>query len=491
MTSRRDRVGLLGAALWAAAGAPAALGQVGAANRVQVLDRQLQQLDRQFRLSVPEGQPIAERALVDAGASLRVAFFSIDDETSDAHYLRQFDGRVYARVEIDGAHRFYGRLKFQYDDWNSGQSFDGDGDDWNDPFLDRLWYEFDLRGLRRAQTGEHTDYNFNVKLGKEYFYWASGLVLSQNLYGGTADVELGSFGFTALVGQTSPLETVDFDASRPAFDDDTERLFAGGMLELRNNPNHAPYVFFMAMLDENDEGQVNLGGAFPTRFDYDAYYAGVGSRGSLGSSLRYRAEFVYQFGESTTSSFDPVGFGPLPQTKEDISAMAGLLGLTYLVQDHSDTRLDFELLAGSGDDDRLSSSDTFGGNLPGSRDTAFNSLGYVNTGIALAPEISNLLSIRAGVSTSPLRSRGDLFRNLRVGVDGFVFMKIDEDAPISARTDRGENFVGGEIDLFLSWRILSDLMFDVRYGLFLPGDAMPSGEDDPRQFIYLGVTYAF
>ncbi len=460
-------------------------------SQVQALERQLQQLERQYRLSVPEGQPIDERALFDAGASLRAAFFSIDDETSDAHIMRQFDARVYARLEIDGAHRFYGRIKAQYDDWNSGDSFDGDGDDWNDPFLDRLWYEFDLRGLMRAQTGERTDYNVNLKVGKEYFLWGSGLVLSQNLYGGTLDLEFGSIGLVGLVGVTSPLETIDFDASRPAFDDDTERLLAGGMFEWRGDPGHRPYAFFMAQIDENDQGFANLGGAFPTLFQYDSYYAGVGSRGSLGAAWRYRVEFVYEFGEGYSTSLDPVGGGAIPQMKEDISAMAGLVGLTYLFRDKGDSRFDFELSAGSGDDDRLSSSDTFGGNAPNTTDRAFNSLGYVNTGLALAPDVTNLLTVRAGLSTNPFRSSGYFFENMRVGVDGYLFTKIDEDAPISATTNAGDRFVGGEIDVFLSWRMLSDLMFEVRYGVFLPGEAMPDGQDDPRQFFYAGVTYAF
>ena len=29
------------------------------------------------------------------------------------------------------------------------------------------------------------------------------------------------------------------------------------------------------------------------------------------------------------------------------------------------------------------------------------------------------------------------------------------------------------------------------YGLFLPGDAIPGCQDDPRHFVYAGVTYAF
>ena len=43
--------------------------------------------------------------------------------------MRQYDTRLYLRAELDGAHRFYGRLRFEYNDWNSGRSFDGRGDE--------------------------------------------------------------------------------------------------------------------------------------------------------------------------------------------------------------------------------------------------------------------------------------------------------------------------------------------------------------------------
>ncbi len=55
----------------------------------------------------------------------------------------------------------------------------------------------------------------------------------------------------------------------------------------------------------------------------------------------------------------------------------------------------------------------------------------------------------------------------------------------------GEQFVGGEIDFLIDWRITSDLNVDFRYGIFIPGEAMPDGEDDPRHFFYIGMTYGF
>ena len=58
-------------------------------------------------------------------------------------------------------------------------------------------------------------------------------------------------------------------------------------------------------------------------------------------------------------------------------------------------------------------------------------------------------------------------------------------------TTTDDSFIGGEIDVGLDWRFTSDLSLILRYGVFLPGEAMPSGQDDPRHFFFTGVTYAF
>jgi hypothetical protein len=54
--------------------------------------------------------------------------------------------------------------------------------------------------------------------------------------------------------------------------------------------------------------------------------------------------------------------------------------------------------------------------------------------------------------------------------------------------------VGSEIDLSLEWRLLSDLDVNLRYGAFIPNQAAFAGlnnQDNIRQFLYVGVTYAF
>lgn len=486
--SRSRRAVTAAAAIGALALSGRAFGQANP-NAVSRLERQLRDFDANYRVSIPQDQPIAERVFIDAGATLRFGFYSIDDDLSHGHVLRQYDGRAYARIELDGAHRFFGRLRFQWDDWNDGDSFDGEGDDFNDPVVERAWYEFDLRGLERARTGVSPDYNFNIRAGKQFIIWGSGLTLSAVMWAGLAQAEFGRLVFTGVGGITSSMDVVDFDGSRPNFDDHTDRIYGGGQVEYRFD-NHTPYAFFLAQIDDNSPENDLIGG-LATQFGYDSQYLGFGSKGSLGAAWSYRAEIVKEFGRTFSSPFDPVGGAAVPQTRDDIDAYAGILGLTYLFRDNNDSRLDIDLVGGSGDDDRLDSSDTFGGNRPGTDDTSFNSLGYVNTGVALAPEPANLLALRVGYSTTPFNRTPGFFEGLRVGVDGYLFAKIDDDAPISALTIPGERFIGGEVDVFADWRITSDVTLNTRYGVFFAGDAMPNGLDKPRQFFYVGVTYAF
>ena len=452
----------------------------------------MQQIDASYRLMVPSDQPISERLVLDYGGATRFGFYGIDDENSSTHILRQSDTTFYLRAELDGTHRFFGRMRLLYNDWNSGDSFDDDGDELEAPIADRYWYQFDLRGAALADRGEYLANNLNLRIGRQFTRWGTGLTLSNVLYAALVDVELDDFGIIGLVGLTPSTGTVDFDGSRPGFDNDTDRAYYGGSFEYRGWAQIRPYVSFLVQRDENDRDAFtfNIGNiSFPTQFNYDSEYLAFGARGTLGPQITYRFELVHETGEGMSNSFDPSTGLAVAQTREDIDAWAGQFTLTWLKRDEADTRVEFEILAGSGDDDRVDSSDTFGGNMPGTDDNAFNSLGYANTGLALAPEVSNLLMFRLGASWSP---PGHMLESdsLRLGVQGFIFSKLDEDAPINVHTDNN-SFIGGEIDFVVDWQVTSDINASLRYGLFLPGDAMSDGEDDPRHFFYMGVSYAF
>jgi hypothetical protein len=300
----------------------------------------------------------------------------------------------------------------------------------------------------------------------------------------------GALDFQVLAGVT-PYTTIDFDSSRPQFDDDTLRGFYGAMVNLRVGPSqeHRPFLYALAQQDyNNDDPRVT--GDVVTRFEYDSFYLGAGSTGTLGDRLVYGVELVYEGGRGLSNSFTNQGGSLVPtdQTKEDITAFAADLRLEYLLPDPGRTRFTAEAIFATGDDDRVHTSNTFGGNRPGTDDQSFNAFGLLNNGLAFAPNISNLIVLRGGASTFPLTDYKPM-RNLQVGADLFLFAKADENAPIDEPTTSGR-YLGFEPDLFLNWQIRSDVTLALRYGIFFPdGDTVVGNE--VRQFFYGGLTFAF
>jgi hypothetical protein len=450
--------------------------------------RELSELQLDTRLRANTDIPPGQRYLFDYGAFLQFNYLSIDDPEGENRILRETDFVPYARLNIDGAHEFFARGRIGWRDFNDGDSFDFRGDESVDGDLERGYYRFDLQRSQAAYGGNPTDFQLILQGGRDLAYWANGLVLGEVLDGFT--ITAGNERFTVeAIGGVTPIRTVDIDGSRPNFDHNTRRGFFGGMLSV-DLGNHRPFVYGLYQKDWNDDDDLTIG-LIETDFEYDSAYIGFGSAGAIGDRLRYGVEFAYELGDTLSNSFviAPGGaLNPINQTEDDISAWAFNAKLDYLAPDIYQTRLSGELTVASGDDDRGSTSNTFNGNAAGTTDGAFNGFGLLNTGLAFAPEVSNLIALRGGLATFPLPDHG-AFRRLQVGADVFVFAKYDNDAPIDETT--GENrFLGWEPDIYLNWQLTSDLTLALRYGLFFPNDEnFPN--DDTRQFFFAGLTFAF
>lgn len=471
---------------------------------IQRLERQLRQTELQYALKANPELSIGERAMIDYGALASFGFLMVDDSDQRTRVLRQYDLQTYGYVNVDGVHEFFGRARFTYRDFNPGDSFEGNGDHWVHPFYDRLWYRFDLRRAIEAYEGRYSPNNLRFQIGRQYVTWASGLTLSEQLYAAVLDLEVGNlFDFRFLAGTTPESSVVDFDSSRPSFDGETNRLFLGAELTLTKFDNHKPYLFVLSQQDNNKEDASTLVFSFvpgfptpiPTRYDYNSIYWGIGSNGNILPKLRYEIEGVYQTGEGLSNSYDPVTLnvpppvGTFTQTYEDIEAWAVRGQLSYHLLDENLTKFELEAVAASGDDDRaLDTSNTFGGNTSGTNDNAFNAFGYVNTGLAFAPPVSNLTMVRLGASTFPLRD-SNWTRRLQIGFNAFLYGKTDTDAPIDEATS-SDWLLGSEVDVYANWRLASDLVLFARYGVFFPGEAITADKDE-RHFFYTGVTYSF
>jgi hypothetical protein len=116
----------------------------------------------------------------------------------------------------------------------------------------------------------------------------------------------------------------------------------------------------------------------------------------------------------------------------------------------------------------------------------------VNTGLVFAPEASNMAIPSVALSLSPFKGN-EILGDTRFSVNAFLYARLDPDAPISVPVNLGGSaLVGSEYDFNVDWRIWSDLNMSFRYGIFVPNSPLFTDvESEPRQFFYVGATYAF
>jgi hypothetical protein len=456
---------------------------------VDHLERNLQQIQLGTQARVDQDLaklPPDRRALIDYGGYLTFSYLAADDATHAKHAFRGYELVGYGRLNLDDANEFYARGRAEYRDYNPGDSFDGEPSHLQGR-LEEAWYRFDLQRFVAASGGKAPPFDVTFKGGRQFAAWGNGLTLDQYVDGGSAEVRAGPVAVDLLACVTAR-ETIDFDITRPHFFRDTHRGFFGARVSLPVGP-HTTYAYFLAQRDLNRDEPADVH-VIPTRYDYDSFYAGFGSGGALTDHLAYRTEFCFEGGHTLSNSFDPATERPLAQQTDRIEAYAANFRLDYLPNDFHRSRLSAEVLIASGDPDRVNTSGTFGGNRPGTADHAFNALGVLDTGLAFTPQVSNLMMLRVGASTYPLPQQG-MFERLQTGVDLFVFGKTRRDAPIDEPTGDG-HYLGFEPDVFVNWQLADDVILAVRYGIFFPGDAIPSGQSKHlRQFVYAGITYAF
>ncbi len=445
---------------------------------------ELERLRLETVLQASKEIPAGQRAFFDYGAYLTFTYLSVDDSNNENHVLRQYDAIAYTRLNFDNAHEVFVRLRTSYRDFNDGDSFDGEGDDWIEPTLDLGYYRFDLARYMGAYKGQELNGNMVVQVGRDVVYWGNGLALGQVLDGVVLQVSGGNLQMDAIAGVT-PERTIDFEASRPDFDDDTRRGYYGLLLSAQID-THRPFIYGLIQRDYNDDSTYTLG-TVETTYGYDSYYIGVGSSGTLSDHLRYGAEIAYEGGKAKSNSFAVAGpfLTPIEQTEETISAVAADFRVDYAVQGPSRTWLSAELLLATGDDDRLHTSNTFAGNASGTTDNAFNGFSLINTGAAFAPVVSNLIMARVGVSSFPFHEQPAL-RQMQIGADLFAYAKFNEDGPIDEVTQDGR-YLGWEPDIYLNWQVTSDVTLAVRYGIFFPNEDV-IGSDEIRQYFSTSVT---
>ncbi len=434
-------------------------------------------LEEEVRAALDTELPADQKIELDWGGWYSFNLFLFDDGLNPSRTYRRHDLRVWGSGSLDqGAHQFYARLKLQHVDFNSGDSYDGNDDDWIGPNLDRGFYQFDLRQAAKVYQGKRLDWNLNVKVGRDYMELGTGYALSLPMDHVRVRMELGDWELLGLAG-TTIRSTDDIDLSRPNAGN-SERNFWGGQLTYTGFEKHEPFAYFFYNEDQNREGRP----VYLFRdFDYDSWYVGLGSTGELVTDLRYSTEWVLEGGRS---SGDRSG-----HDRDAIQAWALDAGLEYLAPTPKRPRFSLEYMFASGDPNRaLSPTNTLGGNTHGN-DNSFVGFGYRDTGLSFGPRLSNLHVWRAGAAFVPFEKCEPL-KDLELGTDWFLYWKNRRNGAVSDFTaNRQSGYLGWEMDYFLTWRLTSDLSWTTRLGTFFPGRGF--SDQTTRTFFLMGMTWSF
>lgn len=329
--------------------------------------------------------------------------------------------------------------------------------------LDLGYYSFPLGGV-------------DVRAGRQFMIVGRGLVFADVLDGLTTSYRFeNGFTFDTLAG-TSLHRQDNLDTRVLGFDrGHNDRHFVG--LQGRYRESHRGFTYHAFALAQMDDTKSEDPRQDFLDFQYQSRYFGFGSSGTLHHRLSFATETVAERG--TSRGFDG---------RADIRANAITANFAYDFREKWTPIATFDYGFGSGDPIRLSvtsSLDLGPSRLAG--DENFLYFGQFDGGLALAPRLSNIHIYRLGFRCRPFAHTIGWPSDLVAGFKVSSYHKHRNTGVISdPLANQPFSDVGDALDLFTSWKVLSDFNVLIEYGGFKPGAAYRAdARDETERF---GVT---
>jgi hypothetical protein len=484
-----------------------ALAQSADSPTFAVQQRFLEEQIRPLIQSELRSAAVEDRFQYDFGAVLRYTGLWFQDpgpafpfpirgvpEFQASRAAHDFDFRPWLAASLDKVH--YGFIRAQLDFL---QYYEGDAykrsSDWRGPFVDIGFYRFDVdEACRFYGCTEVENWAADLTIGRQFLYVGRGIAFALTTDAISLDWQCGDWA-GLLFGSQSVRHFDNIDRSVPGFSR-SDREFFGAQLEYERWDHHRPYIFAVVQRDRSDESPENL----QQEYDYDSEYWGIGIRGEalFGEgetgfgieNLQYFGEFIIQTGHSIGDDNNPA---TISSSRDEIESWALDVGLIYYPQHRTKPRVMLEFARASGDDDRFTPQNTQFGNKPGTDDEGFLGFGFLNTGVSFAPLLANLEFVRLAGALRPFEECCQWrMSDMEVGSSFFLYWRPEDKAGVSdVRADiPGHHLLGSELDLFLNWRLSSDLYVLLNYGVFFP-DADSFTVERSRQFVGLTLTWLF
>lgn len=379
------------------------------------------------------------------------------------------DVRLWASHVFDARHEAYVRVR--------KADFDFTRDD-TLPFLDlRTKEQFDL---------DLAYFDFpcggaSLRAGRSFMLLGRGLVLAEVLDGLQVRRRFGSGLVLEALAGTSLHRQDNLDTRVLGFDrGHNDRQFLGLQGSYRTRRHGILYHgFALAQIDETASEDPNQD---LLDFQYQSRYFGAGASGLLHHRLGFATEAVLERGSSR--GFDG---------RAAVRASALTANLDYRFPEKWTPVITLDYGLGTGDPNRLSVTSGLDlGPSASAGDENFMYFGQYDGGLALAPRLSNLQVWRLGMRCRPFVHRIRWPSDLVAGFKVSTYHKHRVQGAISdPLASQPLSDVGTALDLFGSWRVLSDLNILVEYGGFKPGEAYRAGARDTTERFGVTSTLSF
>ncbi len=455
-------------------------------NDGDALDRFLRQqrlIDDELQRNRLADVPLESRVDFQWGGWVDYFYLNFDDGDQESRVFHRPSMALWGRVSVDGgAHEAFVRMRLRYDYWRPGDEGSALQEDWVGPELDQGWYQIDWgKALRFTQPDG--PFQLKTRVGRQTIRFGTGYTLDLPMDAVLLDGKLYDVHVLGFLGKS--IGNLPNVVRSAPVESHSDRHFAGVQLTYEGFQRHQPFIYGFF---NNDKTKERPKDPF-NDYSYDSAYLGIGSQGEILRefipNLRYWAEGVYVTGKS-------FGDGAW-RTRDHVEAWGWDVGVEKLFRKAwLKPRLSFEYMFGSGDPDHLFTPYAgAGGNRTGTEDRSFIAFGSRDTGLALAPGLSNLHIWKLGGAIQPFDgTKIHLLRGFEVGNNFFLYAKNQASGPISdGFADQSQNYVGWGLDTFVNWRLTSDLAWTVRFGTFFPGSAY--GDKDTRFLFLTGLTWSF
>lgn len=411
------------------------------------------------------------------GANATVTFRwyrDIDNQDANEDFLKwslQERASVWTSFSVDGW-RGYVRGSMENIDRGVGSSYTGIGADVEGPRLDLAFVVRDL-------PTPDPNVPLRVTAGRQVQYVGRGL--SYFAIGDGFQVEILNPVFTHKYFAAKTLPRQDnIDFSVPGFDKNGDRFFYGGEWTYNGIARTSIYGYAFGQEDESHPNPVSR-----PSYQYDSFHYGTGFSSKPFGMLQLWGELVGEAGHGWT---DPLRVNN--QRRTDVESWAWILGGKHPWNLPMRPTIEAEAAYGSGDPDRLLVTTTENGSAD-VRDANFMYFGYYAAGYALQPRLSNLYVYSLGFNFQPLEKH-PAFERFLIGGKGYVYFKDEEDGGTSDFESAGHSEdLGNEWDAYIHWQVMPNLLWSLRYGIFLPRGGFPSDLREPTQFFYTRLSLDF